>query len=194
MKKNKITSFLGLFLIAMVLPVTTAVAQGSVNALYLTADDFQRNQMTYPVTTNQYNKIEQQLGKKLLVYREGEPKKYKFGDVYGYCQDGSRYRVGYKRKWFSDYGFYKVLDDSGLVIYTKPSRHHRSNGYTWYYYSQSLTSEIKRLTEDNIEKDFSEYPEFIKAISELIKNNEENKMSNEGKLLINTNYAALIKK
>lgn len=185
---------LGLYAIAMMLHLTTAVAQGSMNGLYVSAEDFEHNRLIDPVVTDQHNKIEQQLGKKLLVYRKGEIKKYKVGGVYGYYQDGSKYRSWYKRKWFSDYGFYKVMDDAGLIIYSKRSAHHRANGYTWYYYSQSSTGDIKRLTEDNIENDFAAYPEFIKTISEIIKNKEEGKMSDGGRLLINTYYEMMLKR
>lgn len=188
MKNNSIIIILGLYLLVMMLPVMGSIAQGDINGIYKTEEDFKLNVLTGSVLTDQDNLIKQQLGKNLLVYRKGEVKKYKFGSVYGYYQDSVKYRAWQKRKFFSDYGFYKVLDSSGLTIYAKRSSHHRSNGYTWYYYSLSPTGEIKRLTENNVQKDFSAYPEFVKAVAEIVSRRQENVKSESGESLLNTHY------
>jgi hypothetical protein len=174
MRKKSIIILLGSCLLAWVLPVTGSIAQGNVNGIYRTAEDFKMNILMDPFPTDLENRIEQQLGKDLLVYRKGEVKKYKFGSVYGYYQDGVKYRAWKKRKWFSDYGLYKLLDDSGIQLYSKRSAHHRSNGYTWYYYSKTPAGEIKRFTKGNIESDFPAYPEFVQAVSEVLDCNKGN--------------------
>lgn len=184
---------IGLCLLGMMLPVTGSIAQGNVNALYKTEQDFLNKQIISPVTTDAKNKIEQKRGKKLWVYRNGQVTKYKFGSVYGYYQDSVNYRAWQKRKFFSDYGFYTVLDSSGLTIYSKQSSHHRSNGYTWYYYSMTPTGEVKRLTIPNLESDFSAYPEFIGSVSKLLDRQEAGVRSSDGKLLILAYFTEMVK-
>lgn len=177
----------------MMLPATGGIAQGNVNALYQTEQDFLNNQLIHPVTTDSNNRIEQKLGKKLWVYRNGQVTKYKFGSVYGYYQDSVTYRAWRKRKFFSDYGFYKVLGSSGLILYSKRSSHHRSNGYTWYYYSTTPTGEIRRLTTSNLERDFSAHPEFVRLVSELLDRQEAGTRSSNGRLLILTYFTEMVK-
>jgi hypothetical protein len=183
----------GLCLLSMMVPVTGSIAQGNVNALYTTEQDFLNTQLINPVPTDANNKIEQKLGKKLWVYRNGQVTKYTFGSVYGYYQDSVMYRAWQKRKLFSDYGFYNVLGSSGLTLYSKRSSHHRSNGYTWYYYSTTPTGEVKRLTTRNLERDFSAHPEFIRSVSELLDRQGANARSVEGRLLILTYFTEMVK-
>lgn len=174
MKKRRIFAAFGLCFLVMVCLPASVQAQNKINGLYLTAKDFQRNVLTDSATTNRDNRIEQQLEKNLLVYRGGNVRKYKFGTVYGYVQDGTTYRAWRKQKWISGYGFYTVLGECGLTLYSKRSSHHRSNGYVWYYYSLTSTGEIKRLVKKNIQKDFSEHPRFVLAVSGIMDKNKRN--------------------
>lgn len=183
----------GLCLLGMMVTVTGSIAQGNVNALYKTEQDFLNNLFINPVPTDANNRIEQKLGKKLWVYRNGQVTKYTFGSVYGYYQDSVMYRAWQKRKLFSAYGFYNVLGSSGLTLYSKRSSHHRSNGYTWYYYSMTPTGEVKRLTTRNLERDFSAHPEFIRSVSELLDRQGANARSAEGRLLILTYFTEMVK-
>jgi hypothetical protein len=160
----------GLSLLCVVLAVSAGTAQPGVNALYTTKEDFINTVMTDSVVTDDQNQIREVLGKKLEVFRNGKRTVYRFGDVYGYYQDGNTYRAYRKRMLFSDYGFYKVVADSGLVVvvYAKKSRHHRSGGNTWYYYSVSPGAAIHRMTKKNLRRDFINKPDFLtKALAIL---------------------------
>jgi hypothetical protein len=182
-----------LLLTGMLLPLKNSIAQGNVNALYKTERDFLNNLFINPVPTDENNRIEQKLGKNLWVYRNGQVTKYKFGSVYGYYQDSVTYRAWQKRKLFSDYGFYKVLGSSGLTLYSKRSSHHRSSGYTWYYYSTSSAGEIRRLTTRNLERDFSAHPEFVRLVSELLDRQDAGARSEDGRLVILTYFTEMVK-
>jgi hypothetical protein len=184
MKNTSIIIMLGSCLLSLTIPVTAGFSQGNVNGVYLTEEDFKLNVLTDQTQTDRENTIEQELGKHLLLYRDGVVKKYKFGSVYGYYQSGIKYRAWQKRKWFSDYGFYRILNDAGFQIYSRHSSHHRSTAYTWYYYSKTPTSKLKRFTSANIENDFSAHPEFVKAVSEVLENTGGNLQTDSTRLLI----------
>lgn len=184
MKNNGVMIMLWSCLLSVAVPVTDSFSQGNVNGVYMSEEDFKLNVLTDPVQTDPDNTIEQELGKHLLVYRSGVVKKYKFGSVYGYYQNGVKHRAWQKRKWFSDYGFYRILNDAGLQIYSRHSSYHHSTGYTWYYYSKTPVSDIKRFTKANIKDDFSAYPEFMQAVSEVLESTEGSLQADSTRLLI----------
>lgn len=69
----------------------------------------------------------------------------------------------------SPYGYFKIIDTSGLTVYSQKKRHPRYGSYLKYYYSLTPKSRIHELTLENLEVDFPDNHKFIKAV----KNNEE---------------------
>lgn len=139
-----------------------SIAQDNRNGLYKTGADFAENRLTDPEATNDQNRIEAYRGV-LKVYRQGKPTTYKSGSVYGYHQNGVTYRAMTGRTWFAENGYCQVVGAGALVIYAKQSTHHRSNGRVWYYYSIGMDGKIRRLTKQNLTKDFTYQPEFLSA-------------------------------
>ncbi|MFN8333590.1 MAG: hypothetical protein U0U09_00595 [Cyclobacteriaceae bacterium] len=167
------------------LPVSNS-AQSSVNGLYKTENDFVENRLTDRESTNEQNRIQSYRGV-LKVYRKGKCTLYKSGSVYGYQQDGITYRAIPGRSWFSENGYCKVVRSGAFVIYTKHSTHHRSNGRAWYYYSVGVTGEIKRLTKQNLIKDFSNKPEFLSAACAQLEKTEPSEWLVISDLYVNFN-------
>jgi hypothetical protein len=87
-------------------------------------------------------------------------------------------------RWFGRYGYYKIVDDSDLIIYSKRI----SGKRTFYYYSKTLDCPIKRIQPKNIRDDFAEYPEFVKLASTACKTNAANEVRN-GRTILNDLYA-----
>lgn len=139
-----------------------SIAQDNRNGLYKTGADFAENRLTDPEATNDQNRIETYRGV-LKVYRRGKPATYRPGSVYGYYQNGITCRAMTGRTWFAENGYCQVVREGALVIYAKQSTHHRSNGRVWYYYSIGMDGEIRRLTKQNLTKDFTHQSEFLSA-------------------------------
>jgi hypothetical protein len=69
----------------------------------------------------------------------------------------------------SPYGYFKIIDISGLSVYSQKKHHPRYGSYLKYYYSLTPKSRIHELTLENLKVDFPDNHKFIKAV----KNNEE---------------------
>jgi hypothetical protein len=153
------------------------------SGIYLTAKDLHDNKLSWQAVTDPKNCLHEQLDKVILV-RDGKKSKLNYGVFSGFYKDGFRYRAhGSKKKFFSSYGYYKILDESGLIIYSKRSATHKTAGRTWYYYSLSIDSPIKRLTPGNLREDFADYPVFLDFAMTARKN---------GTLVTNINNRLLI--
>jgi hypothetical protein len=158
------------------------------SGVYLTEQDFSNNVLTDYSLTDDENYLVERFSKKVEVSRNGIKRVYRFGAIYGYLKDGIKYRsYGSSTKFFSDYGYYKVIDDSGLIIYAKKSSGHKSGGRLWYYYSNSLTSPLKLISKRNLRKDFNDRPYFLELVAKSVKSREY-LVEVEGKLLINQIY------
>jgi len=174
--------------LTIVVFVVVIKSYGQTNGVYLSKDDFSASTISSLKTTGDLVKVDENFNGSVTLSSNGQVRNYKFGTVYGYCNDGVKYRkYGSKTKLFSSYGYCKVMDESALIIYSKQSRHHRSNGYVWHYYSKSPTSEIKLLTLKNLKRDFSDNPGFIDVMSRSMKRKDYLRESN-GRLLINEIY------
>ena len=162
--------FFSLCLIAFLLNAFTVDSQEmqkGVTGIFLSQDDLQSDNISMLATTDNYNYLEQRLDD-VIVMRQGKESRHKFGEIGGYYKDGYRYRAfGDKVRWLHPYGYYKVVDDAALIIYSKRI----SGRQTLYFYSKTLSSPIKRIQPKNIREDFAEYPEFVKRASAACKTN-----------------------
>jgi hypothetical protein len=187
----KASSTQKLIIILLLLTSTAAFSQigeeKKESGIYLTEKDYIDNAVSLLAENDANNSLVEQLGT-VVVVRNGRKSKYAFGTIYGYYRNGIKYRsFGSKSKLFGTYGYYKVIDDSGLVIYSKPSSSRRSNGYLFYYYSISPVSAIKSISKKNIQNDFNDKPRFVELISKALDRREYVQRVN-GRLLINEIY------
>lgn len=157
---------------AAILPVFIslfATAQGNVNGVYKTETDFTSHVVADSCLTDSQNYI-QSYRTVLKVCRNGKMDRYRYGQVFGYFQNGVKYRVYRKGAVFSEGGYCEVLKEGALPVYKGRSTHHRSNGHVVYYYSKGLSGTLRRFTIRNLKIDFSDDPDFLRnAIAQYSK-------------------------
>lgn len=79
----------------------------------------------------------------VVVSRSGEKVRFKYDFVYGYSDGKDLYRGFGTRSLFKDHGFYKVIYDSGVVIYSRVIKDARTKEKkTLFFYSEDLNSQI----------------------------------------------------
>jgi hypothetical protein len=164
-----------------------SVSLKNASGIYISKEDFMHSSISMLAENDSRNGIEQQLDR-VVVIRDGKKQRFNYHQLSGYYQNGFRYRA-YGDKWrlFSRYGYYQILDDSGLIIYSRKSSNYKSGGYTWYYYSISIDSPVRALIRRNILKDFHDQPEFADLVISGLKNKNLLTVSSD-KLLINELY------
>lgn len=91
-----------------------------------------------------------------LTLKEGQQKrKYANGSLWGYKRGNVTFRYFDKGTTFGTYGYHKVIDHQGLIIYSKYERGgYKVPSHTYYFYSKDLNTPLERLTLKNIERDF----------------------------------------
>lgn len=118
--------------------------------------------------------------------------KFKPGTVYGYYYCGSVFRYSPGEELYAPEDYYKIMEAGGIVIYASVFVSGNEP-----FYSINLTSSIYRLNLKNLEKSFSDQPEFITAVKKFKKNEELNdiaKRDDKGDFIINKIYEETIKK
>jgi hypothetical protein len=137
--------------LSMIICVTCAFAQSPElldrgSGIYLTESDFLRNKITLFAADDLSNHLDFILGDVILT-RAGKKFKLSKGTFFGYIKDGVRYRF-YRddTRFFPDNGFYKIEEESGVVIYSRVVTAPKTGAHTWYYYSEKLDSPIKKLS------------------------------------------------
>lgn len=141
-----------------------------VNGIFVTPQDLATTNVLEANKTDNLNNVVVNLDKNVLLIRSGFERKYKFGTLSGYYKDGYRYRAYGKQSIFATFGYYKVLDDAGLIVYSKRSSNNKSGGKTFYYYSTSLDAPLRKLTKANLKKDFAQDTAFVEAASDALDN------------------------
>ena len=165
--------------------------------VYLTQDDFLKNRLSYKINKNVKGyhfgfpapadwKLE------IKIVRPDSTIIFKQGTVYGYSECGKVFRYSAGGELYAPEDFYKIEEIKGLIIYTSVF-----NGGDEYFYSLNLTTQIHRLKIKNIEKDFKDQPQFVKAVKCLNKQGERGnieKRDGERHFIINKIYDKMIKK
>ena len=159
-----------------------------VNGIYKDNADWLSNTVTNAIKSNLLNHIFVDLDNNLVLVRKGDKQKIDFGNVAGYYQDGVRYRAYGSKGFFSLHGYYKVVDDTGLIIYTRRSKNHKTGGRTWYYYSVAPDSPIQKIKPSNLKKDFAGRPEFVAQSIKAYRNGTLFVKIPNGELRINELY------
>ena len=132
--------------------------------VYLTADDFARHYLTYPVAKNQLH-YDSPFRPWALVLRapDGRQKRFTADSVYGYHKDGEDYRfIAAKNKGAVqvDDGFYKIEAVAPLYIYS----------YRYVFSAKELlfslnpTGTLLRLNVKNLAKSFPDKPALAQEV------------------------------
>jgi hypothetical protein len=129
--------------------------------VYSTKEDFIANKISYQHERDAANDLKVDVNENILLRHEGVIRKIKHQEVFGYYYQGQKYvAYGVRKSLFTDIGYYKVEDEGILLIYSIQS--YRGNGnQSFYLYSRTIDSPVKRLTFRNIKNEFHDQPEFI---------------------------------
>jgi hypothetical protein len=185
--KNLNLSYCVVAFILMMIEVSAQNLQDTRTGIFLSQQDFLNYNISLVAKTDEQNFLEVNQDK-IMLLRNGNKSKFKYGSISGYYMNGFRFRAyGKKEKFFEDFGYYKVLDYSGLIVYSKKSSNYKNGGHIWHYYSKKLDSPIKIISEKNLKSDFADYPEFLELAIIAIKNKTITCMSN-GKTVLNELY------
>lgn len=181
-----------LFLLPFPLITISALSRHSdggilTNGIFITPQDLATNKVSEQSQTDDLNTVVVNLDNNVLLIRDGLEQRYKFGTLSGYYKDGYRYRAFGKKSIFSASGYYKVLDDAGLIIYSKRSGNHKTGGKTFYYYSTGWDAPVRKLTRQNLEGDFSNDSVFVDAATTTLQGQVFLTEKN-GRMLINDLY------
>ena len=186
-----------LFLLQFPLITVSAFSQHAerdalTNGIFVTPQDLATNNVSEQIKTDDLNTVVVNLDNNVMVIRRGFEQKYKFGTLSGYYKDGYRYRAFGKKSVFAKSGYYKVLDDTGLIIYSKRSGNHKTGGKTFYYYSTGWEAPVRKLTKQNLKEDFSQDPAFVNAATSTLRGQVFLTQKN-GRMLINELYLSRAK-
>jgi hypothetical protein len=159
----------GVLFCLIVGPASGQSTDADVNGIYLTENDFRSEKLSEVAPSSKNDFIAAELGT-LKVYRNGIQKKYRFGEVFGYYQNGIKYRAYRRHLFFDRPAYYKVVDDSALIVYSNKSTGHKGPHYTYYYYSVNAGSPIIRISSRTIAKSFESNPDFVDQVNKAIRN------------------------
>lgn len=167
--KKILFSLLVIFLFS---PSTGSVGQSApmaASGIYLTETDFKVGKLTNSAPLDENNFIVAELGT-LKVFRNGSKVKYRFGDVYGFYQNGVKYRAYRRHLFFDRPEYYKVIDESSLMVYSLRSSGHKGPHYSFFYYSLKPGSPIIPINKRTMTKAFSTDPDLVNRVKKAIKN------------------------
>ncbi|MFN3755571.1 MAG: hypothetical protein ACK4RM_01320 [Flavobacterium sp.] len=108
----------------------------------------------------------------VLKSADKNKKKYKYGEIFAYQTGNNIFIFQKQEKALDDYGFFPIMDTTGLIIYSRKESRYRGTTLR-FYYSVEIGSKIKRLNLKNIKLDFDN-DEFIKKISPYVSSVENN--------------------
>lgn len=165
--------------------------ESNISGVYLTQQDFISNNIYHLAKNDDKNFVRVGSNESLVVYRESEKAKFKFREVFGYVDNGEQYRKFGEIKLFTKYGYAKILDARGFVLYSATYASHKV-GRIHYFYSLSKDSPIKYFSKRNLKEDFASNTEFLQAIEKL--RFRDYSMQTDGKYLINNLYLKTIDK
>lgn len=105
----------------------------------------------------------------LIINTGNEILRIIYGEVKGYSVDGDRYRAAGKKGFFKNYGYYKILDDSCIVTYSRKNRSRKGGPAYKHYYSESLTTPVRNAFRKELRNDFENKPQFYSNLICLMK-------------------------
>lgn len=105
----------------------------------------------------------------LIIRTAEETVTIKYGQVKGYAIDQERYRAAGEKGFLKNYGYYKILDDSCIVTYSRKNRSRKGGPAYRHYYSESLTTPVRNAFRKELRNDFENKPQFYSNLKCLMK-------------------------
>ncbi|MHB8208766.1 hypothetical protein [Mucilaginibacter sp.] len=135
------------------------IAQSTVSGLYLTAEDYHNQKLSFKTTDGDGNSIRfnEFLGSdRVVVVYNGKKQTFYKSAVYGYRSNNSDYR------YFNNIP-YKVIDDRDFYLYSSPKMVQQgkwSKPVDSYYFSSTAIADIKSLSIKNLQSAYTNNPRF----------------------------------
>lgn len=159
-----------LLLNPLVLLSQTKAAENCIESikLYTTYKNYENNQTNDSICLSGKSKKFSIFYNKLVLKDGQNKRKYAHGSLWGYQKGNDLFRYFDKNATFGTYGYHKVIDTEGLIIYSKKESggYRMSSTYNVYFYSNDLNSPLKKLTVKNLEADYPN-PDFINGLKNL---------------------------
>jgi hypothetical protein len=108
---------------------------------------------------------------KLIIESSTGMQVFDFGKLYGYRSDFHYYRAFGKKGILHHYGYYKIIDTAGLVLYSRKVYHRKGGPFINYFFSTSTSSPIRMLTLHELRKAYPEEYTFIKRTKPFFRTN-----------------------
>lgn len=105
----------------------------------------------------------------LIIKTSSETVNIKYGQVKGYAIDQERYRAAGDKGFLKNYGYYKILDDSCVVTYSRKNRSRKGGPAYKYYYSETLITPVKNAYRKELRDDFGDKPNFYTNLRCIMK-------------------------
>ena len=181
------------FLILITLGVSTATAQSQTATvgIYITESQFLNNTPSQVFEVeNLMTDVDLSLFQKLTIRSTDGLHELEYGSLYGYKLGRGRFRAYGKKGGFDEYGYYKIIDDSGVVIYSRMIHPHKTDTGPTYYFSKNLHDPIKLFTFHEFKKAYSNNPQFLDKIKPAFKSYYLSliQIDSNGSAVLNTLY------
>lgn len=155
--------------------------------IFESSDSYVKHDITHTVCLSEnQNSVKVNLSYNVII-RDKEAKfTYNRKSIYGYSNGEAAFRYFETKGIFDPYGYFQFQDTSGIIIYSQRNwAGFFGQARTFYFYSLSLNSPIKRLIISNLKRDFPN-DGFIEAVKQLKYLNEK---TQSNKYAINLLYA-----
>lgn len=115
---------------------------------------------------------------------------FDFGELYGYRSGFHYYRAFGKKGIFHHYGYYKVIDTAGLVLYSRKVYHRKGGPAINYFFSKSISGPVRMLTLHELRKAYPGEYTFIKRTKLFFRTNFQSLASKDysGRAQLNKLY------
>jgi hypothetical protein len=110
--------------------------------IFVKRGDFVQNQVTYQFDDCS---ADVQVNKDIIAHHQCTELRFKFEFIYGYSDGKYIYRADGSPSFWRDPGYYKVIYDRGVIVYSRTSHDSESFGHVNYYFSLSKDSPILTL-------------------------------------------------
>jgi hypothetical protein len=163
-----------LFIVTCTLIVLEAVGQSDSSGIFLSIADYQRNQLTLPVSCKSKKnaiKLHKYIAKAFITTRfEGKRYKYNKAAIFGY-KDCSKKAF----RFFLD-DAYEITNTDGFWLYrqiVESDDWDDPHLYSIYYFSKDPSSIIYSLTKHNLKLIFREKLQFVETLDSLFRSDNE---------------------
>jgi cobalt-zinc-cadmium resistance protein CzcA len=127
---------------------------------------------------------------KLVIESSTGKHVFEYGKLYGYRSGIYYYRAFGKKGIFHNYGYYRILDTAGLVLYSRKVHHRKGGPFINYFFSTSISNPVRMLTLHELRKAYPGEYTFIKRAKPFFRTNFHSLAGKDysGRALLNKLY------